>query len=126
MSHEELNQRITESKLESIRKFLSSRFGENHTRESALNLVVESFFSTYATEIAEVDSGNHLVQTNEMISGDTRLRDVVKMASSYKNAMTEAIGIWESLDEHDDPTVIMNLVMETLKSGVNGEFSSKE
>lgn len=126
MSYEDLNQQIRESKLESIRKFLSFRFGESHTRESALNLVVESFFSMHATDIAKIDLDHHLVQLNEMICEDTRLRDVVKMASSYRNAMTEAIGIWESLDEHDDPTVVMNIVMDTLKSGLSGEFSPKE
>jgi hypothetical protein len=56
----DLNAKITEMKLEEIRVYLSSLppKEEEDTRQSALNLVVESFYSRYFNEIKKANYGN--------------------------------------------------------------------
>lgn len=52
----DLNVMIREKKLEEIRVFLSKRFShEEETRDTALNLVVESFYSQYQQQIMEAN-----------------------------------------------------------------------
>lgn len=55
----DLNDRITEMKLEEIRIFLSHRFPKSEsTRQSTLNLVVESFYSRNFDEIKKANYGD--------------------------------------------------------------------
>jgi hypothetical protein len=56
MSELDLNTIIREKKLEEIVVFLNYSFpGDEHTRENALNLVVENFYSKYFTKIIEAN-----------------------------------------------------------------------
>lgn len=50
------------------------------------------------------------------------IRTLAAMAAHYRNAISEAIAIWESIDSFDDPELVMAQVMETLKGGLGTKF----
>lgn len=50
----DLNQKITEHKIEELRKYLGIKFGKEQTREETIALIVENFWSKNLNDIRKV------------------------------------------------------------------------
>ncbi|CDQ22590.1 hypothetical protein [Halobacillus karajensis] len=51
----DLHEKIREHKLERIRVYLEQTFGDEHSREDALSLVIENFYARYAESIMKAN-----------------------------------------------------------------------
>ncbi|MFF2532390.1 hypothetical protein ACFVS2_26110 [Brevibacillus sp. NPDC058079] len=45
-------------------------------------------------------------------------RQTVKLTARYRGALTDAIAIWENMDDYDDPAQVIEEVITTLKNGL--------
>jgi hypothetical protein len=59
-----------------------------------------------------------------MINKD--MRAAVKMAARHRNTIAEALAIWDSMDDFDDPGNVMEQMIETLRTGLKEKFKADD